>query len=415
MDTEETRLPAILRIFSVAFLVLLIAMPLVQKSTRLFPEAKLGGVEARPRRQKLTMEAWFNGTYAKQFEKRFSCKVGFRGLCVKLVNQLNFSVFGKTTVRSGTRITQGMEGWLYETAYIEHCLDPPIIKERDRKAFVGDLKELQDLLHDRGAVFILVISPSKVRVVPEHLPAGLGLDASAIHETGAYDSLIDELRDAGVRVEYVHEFFESIRERTPCLFTRGGTHWSYYSCFLFCQHLLRSVQPDLPGKIVVPEIERVVHDNARGTDNDLADLLNLIWFGPLNDEMPYPEARTDALPIGKRARVLVVGDSFAFTMVDSLNRAKAAGKMDLLFYNRRHYDYPAEDNPACILEHHIYRRDRVDRSGDGWRELLLAKDLVILEINEVHLHDRGWGFVRDALAQLRRGDAVRKGTMPVAQ
>jgi len=390
---------------AVTFLLFLLFLPFLQKTFRLFPESELHGAEVRPEKPKWTSAAWFDGSYAAQFEKSFAFRVGFRAVCIKTWNQLALALFDRLGGGQGTRVTRGRDGWLYETEYIEHALRPRRMAPEERARYRDEVKGLQDELARRGIGFVLVISPSKVEWLPEHLPADTPpRDPERVGQS-TYETLIPELQAAGVRVVDARALFAAWKPEEPELFVRCGTHWSYYGCFLFTRHLLAQLSREWPDRYRVPELEGVTRQPPVGSDKDLADLLNLLRFAPAELPVPYPEIAVDPLPLAGRPDVLMMGDSFTFTLVDSLKRSRAVGALDLLYYHQRLYRYPPAEMDGYFLKHADYDTGPIDHAALDWQTLLLDKDLVIVECNEMLLNQKLWGFAHGALAFLRGEEA----------
>ncbi len=380
--------------------VLLAALPFIQKGTKLFPTYPLHGRENRVKKPTWTLSSIFSGEAARQFEAYFSQKVGFRGRVVRGVNQFNFSVFGKITGNMGTPVILGDDYWLYEKEYVKHYSRVFGINNRSRLEFVNGLKELQDKLEAHGIAFVLLISPSKPEIYPEHLPEKYQGRIVKEPSKRAYLMTKPELIAAGVNVFDVRELFEALKPTTPFLFPKTGTHWSYYGSYLACRALLQELNDKRDLGIAIPQLDNLAMGPPIGTDSDLLQILNLLWFDPSGQLQPYPKVSVEAAPMTDRLDILVVGDSFSFTLIDSLNLCRAANNIDLHYYFKRYYHYPSTDAPGYMMDHVGADAGSIDRESVNWQDLLLKKDLVILEMNEIMLSSRGWGFIKAATAQL---------------
>lgn len=381
-------------------LVLLMALPYIQRVNRPFKESLLAGAEIAPARPILSWANWFNASFAPASEKYMTYKIGFRGHGIKLRNQVNTTLFRRATGTFGTPVTLGRDGWIYETEYVNRYVDRTGMEAERRARFAADLAALQDELERCGIVFALVITPSKAEIIPEHLPGRLV--ARRRTTPNAYEQLLPELAQAGVRVMDAHAWFAAEHARGAAdLFPRGGTHWSYDAAFRFCRHMLAQLQPLMPQRLRVPALAAGARRPAQGTDRDLALLLNVFVCPAREDLLPYPDFAGDALPMAQRPGILLVGDSFAFTIVDALNRARAGAETDLLYYFKRVYNYPAADIPTYLVSHQDYVGPPLEDGAVDWERYLLSKELVLLEINEIMLPEESWGFVPAALAFLR--------------
>jgi hypothetical protein len=383
-------------------LVLLLALPYIQRTTRIFDESPLSGSETPPPRPVLSVTNWFNGSFSQASERYMAYKIGFRGHGIKLQNQINYALFHRATGTRGTPVTLGREGWIYETEYVKRYISRDAMTLPDRARFAADLKALQQELEKRGIVFALVIAPSKAEIIPDFLPPSVIAKRAATQAPNAYQLMIKRLQTLGVRVIDGHAYFKTLREQgTPHLFTRGGTHWSYAGCFQFCRYLIAQLHPTMPDRIRVPELSEGIRKPAQGSDRDLALLLNLFVCDAREDLLPYPDLDCDPLPMAQRPDILLVGDSFVFTILDAFNRARIAARTDLLYYFRRIYHYPTEDVPSYLLNHGAYTGPALDPNQLDWERYLMNRDIVLLEMNEIMLPDEGWGFVPHALAYLR--------------
>ena len=399
--TTQTSHPWAARLQAI-LLVLLMAMPYIQRVNRLFPESPLWGSEPPPPRPVLSVTNWFNGSFSPASERYMAYKIGFRGHGVKLQNQINYSLFRRATGTKGTPITLGREGWIYETEYVKRYVSRAGMHAADRARFVADVKALQQALQKRGILFALVIAPSKAEIIPDYLPAAIIAEREARQAPNAYELLIKPLQKSGIRVIDGHAYFKELHEQgVPDLFPRGGTHWSYAGCFRFARHLIEQLQPALPDALRLPELSEGPRLPAQGTDRDLASILNLFVCDARDDLLPYPDMVGEPLPMAQRPDILLVGDSFVFTLCDALNRARVARQTDLLYYFRRIYNYPTEDVERYLLNHVSYAGPVLHPNEFDWERYLMNRELVLLEINEIMLPDGGGGFVPHALAYLR--------------
>ena len=105
--------------------------------------------------------------------------------------------------------------------------------------------------------------------------------------------------------------------------------------------------------------------------------------------------------IAERARRLAYvpqhqGDSFAFTLVDSLYRTRALRDVQLLYYFKRRYAYDFTPEPGKrTLQHEKFDCGPVTAASLDWAQVLLTRKLVLLEINAIMLPSGGWGWLSD--------------------
>jgi len=396
MNTD--RFKTVLNVLFVVFL----ALPMLQKALRVVPEPVLSGVETRASRTHWSPATWFTGKFARDFETRLGIKIGFRAYFVKLSNQVDYSLFGNIRGRRGTQIVVGKNNWLYENVYIDYYLKNPQLPDDDLRRYAGGLARLQEALEARGVVFVLLISPSKVEIYPEYLPEDLREYRKGPRRKTIRQSFLPHLDEQGVRYVDVHRLFKQIKPESDILFPPQGTHWNYYGSLLACREVVKQVNAAGFCSLPVPEVTSVKYLPALGSDNDLELLLNLLWFDKRRSpSVPYPEVAVEAAPLDERPDFLVVGDSFSFTVVDSIRYARLSRNVDLLYYNKRLYSYLAEETTDYAADHTAAEVGPVSELPPGWESRLADAEIVILEINEILLNKRGWGFVEDTVSRLR--------------
>lgn len=387
----------------ILFIVILF-LPMIQRLTKFAPGVTLAGVVAGAADPEVSIGDWFNGKYQRAQEDYFNERFGFRPYLVKTYNQINFNVFRRIPGRRGTQIVIGRDNWLYELEYIQRYVRPGRAEEDQLEELVQAVRKLQDALLERGAAFVLVISPSKVEIYPERVPeehfAGLEEDRRVTD----YSKLVPLLDKHGVRYVDSHRLFLELKKDAPYpLFAVGGTHWNHYSIFFVLEKILDLVSPLPSGlELPVPVLESVVLRPPKGADRDLADLMNLWYSAEIEVPTPYAVTTAPYRPYEERPDVLIIGDSFTFTIIDALRAGKTAGKIDFLYYFKRHFDYPTGDDE---IDHGRIEQIPLDHQSIDWDGLLLSKEIVILEVNEIFSGRLGWGFPQAACAVLQNEEA----------
>jgi hypothetical protein len=238
-----------------------------------------------------------------------------------------------------------------------------------------------------------------VELYPEHLPAEYAAARRPTQARTPYQDFVPYLESEGVRLVDAHRLFLDCKAGAPCpLFNAGGTHWNHYGAFLALTAVLEAAQPALRVPARAPAIQGVDWGPARGADRDLVNLLNLWRVDGEDRPVPFPRLDSAASGAGPRLRVTLVGDSFAFQLVDALFASGLTAKADLLFYFRRRFEYPPGTPPD--VDHGRARNHPIDPAAVDWQDWLLDRDLVILESNEIFLPTVGWSFVEEALKHL---------------
>ncbi len=376
------------KIAAMLFVVLLF-LPMAQRSLKLFPRITLAGVESRMTEPELGWKTWFDGEWQKDYDRWFTDRMGLRGQLVKTWNQVNFTLFGKAQRHQGTHVIVGRDRWMYEEVYVTAYNRADNTPSGDLEQRVRDVKRLQDELEKRHIAFVLVLAPSKVEILPEHVPPHRLLPGRAERRT-AYDRIAPMLVEAGVNLVDAHRFFKENKDKLPYpLFSRGGVHWNYYGAGLVVEQVIEQIERQTGKDLVnLAVTNAIVDDEPRGTDNDLGDLLNVWQRKSLAGPQVHPVFERRAGEDAFRPNVLLIGDSFARTLAEILDQERVHAACDVLFYLNRRFSFPGD------------RETPVDRDELDWRSEILGRDAVVIEINEYRLPKIGFGFVERALKAL---------------
>jgi len=394
---------AVVRLLLVLGLMCCLFVPLLQQWTALLPEYPLGGVESPPARVVLSFRSWHDGSYAGAFETRYNQSFGWRPMLIMLANQFRYEVFGQLPQRSGTQVSIGKYGWLYENAYLRHYsgrAQQP--RESDGVELLADLTVVRQALAARGIGFAIVVSPSKPLIYPEYLPDEITRpEAPAL---SYYDVLVPAMRQAGLPLfDAQLRFSEWKDSQETLLFAPGGTHWNYVGAFMALGAILDLWRGQLDVKVPQPQLKDVVRLTPRGTDDDLARLLNLFRFGTAESrQVPFPVILPDTRGESRPLRVGIVGDSFGYTLVDALSLARAASEISFMYYARRKIDYTSAMLATADLQRHgSIAGTPVETTDFDWVGWLEGCDAVIFETNVIMLQSEFWGAAKTAAKAFR--------------
>jgi hypothetical protein len=386
----------------IGFLALLV-LPTVQMVVPFIKDPKLEGVETPPPPLAWTARAWWDGTLVAGIDLRLRRAIGFRPVSVRLVNQAKLAWDDRGFTLDNDEVFIGKDNWLFGRPYLAPYADPSRRMTDDEIGdFVEELRLLQERLAQRGTTFVLVISPSKCELYPEYLPD----DVVASRRRNAcrrdYDVFVERLAAAGVRFVDGPAICRRLKaERVDGLFSRTGVHWSYHGCLLVWRELLATVNAASGLDLPIPEVVGVTYDRARAADHDLGKMVNAFMPPGGRPVVPYPVVAVDPLPVHRRPNVLFVGSSFCWTLMDSLYASGAGREVDIFYYNRTHYRGPDGGDPTPPGT--TFPRREIGSLEEGppdWRRALLEKDVVVLEMLEFMMPQRGWGFCGPALEAL---------------
>lgn len=355
-------------------LILALCLPVIQYYTGFIEVSRLQGEGNPPEYPEFSLSSWAEGTFQAEAENAIEHRIGFRPVLIRIKNQLEFSLFGKANARG---VIVGKRRYLFEADYLRAFTgrDYPgdwYWKEKFRRVGL-----VRDTLEQLGVNIAVVIEPSKASYFEEYIPDNYLEDYAATRTN--YQSLLEGCQSAGMPVLDLYSYFNLLKEESPFpLFPKGGIHWSYYGMLRAMDTILPRVESltgkEVPGLIIGPlEPER----DLRGTDSDLAELMNLI-FEPSHPPMAYPEISYVQVPDTLKPRVLAISDSFYFSILN-------AGIPENTYANSAFWYYNVEIYPESWSV-------RKDTSMIDYRQEVEGMDLVMVMITERFFYKFAWSF-----------------------
>ncbi len=367
----------------VAFAALL-ATPLAQNIFGFAPVRGLGGtVAADPEPAPRTLAAWHAGAIQDELEARAVKALGLRDWMVRLDNQLKYWLFGSTK----QPVVRGPGDWLVECGYLTartHATVP--VADQIMVAVYGLLLS-QQVLAENGITQILLISPSKVETMPEHLP----FPHRQVHEA-AHPCDIDVLRGA-LRLVALNQLdaqalFSEWHAKEPDypLFPRSGTHWSHFAAARVVVSLLDAVERC--ASLDVPSFDLAEPTLGRSTgpsEDDMLVMANLLDERGMRDPMPIPRLVPRAGDGGQECGVLMVTSSFGWLPMLRLAETSAFTPQTVYYYFRSAFDYtgttvsekrPIPEDPAAL------------------RAEIARHRIVVVECNVSQIRSLGYGFAQ---------------------
>ncbi len=392
------------RFLSVGF-VMLLALPLLQAAVPFVSERPLTGAEQKPESIRFSLSTWRDGTFTQAVEQWFTKKVGFRPTLVRLSNQVHIAFGNDASMSGNERVRIGKDGWLFQNGYIASYEKPSQnLTDAQIAEFVSALEDLQGRLRAQGKAMVFVISPSKAETYPEFLPD------EAIEQRKKYTGVSDlarlrkHLSESDVVSFDSPAYLQARRVTDPHvrLYAKTGIHWTYQAAFDVWTEILQLVNREYGTSWPIPEQIAVEYDAPRGTDDDIARLLNLFYLPGEAEQLPYPVVRTNALPLEARPRILFAGTSFSRTLVHSMCLSESARSCDYLFYTSRQFSLPDVRSPASAGNHVPMRGHRLDGfAAVDWNTTLFDKQIVVLEMLEVNVRHFVYDVHHAALAALQ--------------
>jgi hypothetical protein len=374
-----SRAPHILRSLLLSLIFILLCLPLIQDKFGFIPLKPLSGDIMYPTEDSLTVESWFSGSYQQKKEDYVNELFGLRNFCVRLSNQIAFSLF---KVAKANNVIVGKNNYLYEEKYIQSYMGKDLISNEKADATIKKLKFITDTLATMNKQLLLIFAAGKASFYPEFIPDRY----VRINGQSNYKLLSEKAKQAGLHVIDVNGWFmrEKNKSRYP-LYPQYGVHWSEYGSVLVADTMIKTIEH--LRRIDMPDIsyDHVVMEQPDGIDYDIGDGLNILVklrsFDMANVRVKFEKDRGKTKP-----DVLMISDSF-YWGIYGFGISKAFNSHHFWFYNKQVFPESAkQESRVDILKNQI--RDH---------------DVIILMATENNLSQLGWGFIESAETLLKTG------------
>jgi hypothetical protein len=350
-------------------------LPWLQQEFNLVKVKDLGGEYAKTVSIPFNIDDWLDGLFQSNQEKYLNENFGFRNSCVRLNNQLAFSLFNYAHAVS---TVVGKDNYLYGDTYIKayfgaDFLGWPKIKDNIRK-----LKFVKDVLKKKGINLMVVFVPGKASFFPEFLPD----EPNYQKKTTNYEAYRELLPESGIPYLDLCSYFIGQKNKSPYpLFPKTGIHWSVFAAEVAADTIGRFI-----GKLRNTELPRIhikqvlVDDTIRGTDADIEMGMNLMFKIP-KFKMGYPVVDID-FTNKIRPRVLTIADSYFWGIYGS-------GRANQIF-NKPHFWYYYTD---LFVPEQV---NSIPRDSVNLQKEIEQQEVIMILANDSRALDLGSGFIDDA-------------------
>lgn len=380
-------------------LMVILFLPIIQEWTGVFPVKPLNGVFLPTTKPELTFESYKTNTYQAQIDKYSSENFGLREPILRLYNQYLWDVFRKTYV-SKEQIVFGKDRWFYE---------PGSVSDHEQRLFryyaadstqmasmlskeAQKLLHLQQILETHGVHLFVCLVPAKDLIYPEYIPENHDTTYQGTPKISARFYNEDDFTRLGINHLNLEQWFLQIKDTADfALFPQTGMHWSKYAALLSADTLIRYMEHlggmNIKNLVIGPR----EYDKARRPDGDLEDLLNLMR--PVRKpKYCYADCMTDGDATATKPKIIVIGDSFWWTIADQLPLKEIFSRAPYWYYNNT-----------------IYYDDRYNSLDElDLAEELLSSDFVVLSYCATQQYRMNDGFTQKALKALgvKDSDAI---------
>lgn len=297
------------KIKTILFILLLALfwLPFIQESTHWFKEPALTGAFVKPAKPVFSIDSLRSLQFQKRFEDYENYNFGFRGFLVKLKNSLEYILFRKS---NAIDIVEGKDGYFFSISSIDLSNGRYYSGKEHNEDVVSKIKFLKESLAKRGAHLLVVMGPSKEKVMPEKLPDQY---KGVVKKNNNYDDIVQGFAKYNIPFIDFNTCFNKILDtcKTCPLFTTTGFHWSIYGSTLAQDSILKYMEHNLTQPMPAYKYAGMeLSDTARNPDADFEGPMNL--FFKLN-QPKYMYPKLEMIPSGQnvhRPKVIVIGDSY---------------------------------------------------------------------------------------------------------
>jgi hypothetical protein len=313
-------------------LMLILLVPMVQQNTGLFKVKNLHGQVGTAAYPKFTVKTWFSDEFQVQFNLATEENVGFRNVLIRLKNQIEYGLFHKA---NASGVVVGKQRYLYESDYIRSYTGRDYLGDYFWEQKFNRLKLVADTLLKSGVKVAIVLEPGKATYYPEFIPQRFKKFHS---KQSNYQAILLESEKKKIPLLDLNKLFSEKKSTSLYpLFPKGGIHWSNGGMVTAADTLLGFINGTLQLPVADLVIDRVeMSDSLRGTDGDVADLMNLLR-APNHPKMGYPVFHLDQTDSAHKPRVLVISDSYLFSLLGSKIPEKAFANEAFWYYNQSVY------------------------------------------------------------------------------
>lgn len=302
--------------------------------------------------------------------------IGFCNHAVRFHNQLNYKLFHYS---SAPKLILGDDDYFYENIYIDEYTGQDFVGAQTIHDNVQKLKTAQALLEKKGIHLLLVIEPSKVWYMPEHLP-------HAYHK-GAhtnYEAYISELQKQNVCHLDLNRIFKERKNATKHpLYSKHGIHWSTYGMWTAADTLQHFIEQQ--AHIDLQKFKHVgdsISSLNKDLDFDLEPPMNLMKALP-HEKLCFPIIEFEESTHSK-ARALFIADSYVWSLWDHGVLQHWFDNPQFWYYYNTVYPYIWEPNAVYV------EKEKVSES-------MLQQDVIIIMTTTSNLKDFGWACLDDFL------------------
>jgi hypothetical protein len=317
----------------------------------------------------LSIKSFWTGDLQQGVDEYFRTNFLLRGLAIRTRNEIDYSIFFEYHAKS---VIAGQEGYLFEENYILAALGLDSIST---DSIIDRVSKVSQLSHVTGVPVLVVLAPGKASYFKEFIPL------SYLEKDGGMENRLFKIwskeSESMLNVLDLHSHFSD----KPNVFPKNGIHWSEWvqvEAINLISDALVEILPDSlkPARLVIDSSYTSI--DMEGTDEDIEKGLNL-WRDLEDFEAKYDVTHWEELPIESRPRVLLVGDSYAWGLVNKGLLRHGYKSSEFWFYNAAVHGPSIEEKGASPQTIHGFK------SRDEFEDVIAQFDAVVLLSTDANL------------------------------
>jgi alginate O-acetyltransferase complex protein AlgJ len=294
---------------------------------------KLGGV-TYDKPAILSWSSLRDGSFQKAISGQVTDAMPIRPLLIRANNEVRFELFGELTA---PHVVRGANGHLIERSYLdEYCSRTEGMGAKFAADILPKLKDIQNFYIAHGAVFVYVVTPSKVAHLPEYFVDRVSCPSTPDARAKLVPEYVGKLRQGGINVVDTAGLIHSLKGSYEFdLFPQGGVHWNDVGGARAVAAIVDEINRQAGREIVPPfKFNYTLSGVAGGADRELVDLLN-VFFPPLGYQTPKVQFSPSASCMKSPARqldVAIVGSSFGHLPARIMIEANCLSDLQFYYY-----------------------------------------------------------------------------------
>jgi alginate O-acetyltransferase complex protein AlgJ len=178
--------------------------------------------------------------YSKKYEKYYNDTFGFRDLLIKLKNQLDYSLFGKSD-----EVVIGKNGWMeYKSVLEVEEIRADRQTEKDWLKISENVTKFNAFVNSKGAKLILAPIGQKFTIYPEFNKNGTIIRPSKT----SFDKFVEIAASNGICLIDINDVLRE-KKKEFNVFYKTDFHWNEIGAFFASEEMVNSIASDAGSSV----------------------------------------------------------------------------------------------------------------------------------------------------------------------